>query len=92
MAEPAPLSHFQRERAALVAQIAENLGKLSTAFNTLNRNIEESISIGSQLEPCNRLWLQFQNSLSLQQVSEPHVATTEDFEELKPGVAPGGGS
>ena len=49
-------SFEQLEREKLIGGISENLGKLISSVNALNRNIETNVLVGSEFDGVSRLW------------------------------------
>lgn len=67
--------------------------------NTLNRKLEESISVGQEFEPIANLWGPFLDMLTASGIPPPNKdpaqwTETEDQDEqsFPPGIAPGGGT
>ena len=62
------------------------MGKLCAATNTLNRNLEASIAVGSQFDSVSELWKQFEDSLR----GSIQTNSASDDPSLE-GISPGGG-
>ncbi|KDN38697.1 hypothetical protein K437DRAFT_259304 [Tilletiaria anomala UBC 951] len=57
-------SFFERERERLVTEISDGIEVIMSNSNTLNRKLEESISVGKEFEPIADLWGQFSNVMT----------------------------
>ncbi|CAD6576750.1 MAG: hypothetical protein CYPHOPRED_006083 [Cyphobasidiales sp. Tagirdzhanova-0007] len=93
---------FELEREKLIGNVSENLGKLISSVNVLNRNIEANVAVGSQFDGVSRLWREFERVLA--HSSDDQLPTTlPPVESCAPGrdtadgeesfgLAPGAGS
>ncbi|KAK9237941.1 DASH complex subunit Dad1-domain-containing protein [Lipomyces kononenkoae] len=57
-------SYFEKQRDALVAEIAVSLEHVLSNINTLNRSLEGAIAVGKEFESVSTLWSTFYDSMA----------------------------
>ncbi|KAK9365808.1 DASH complex subunit Dad1-domain-containing protein [Lipomyces kononenkoae] len=57
-------SYFEKQRDALVAEIAVSLEHVLSNMNTLNRSLEGAIAVGKEFESVSTLWSTFYDGMA----------------------------
>ncbi|KAK9325531.1 DASH complex subunit Dad1-domain-containing protein [Lipomyces orientalis] len=57
-------SYFERQRDALVSEIAVSLEHVLSNINTLNRALESAIAVGKEFESVSTLWSTFYDGIA----------------------------
>lgn len=70
---------FEKQRDALIGQVAQSLEQIIMNLNILNRNAESFIAVGKEFESMSTLWKMFHDVLSQE---EPYPLT-EDIQEVE---------
>ncbi|KAG4305091.1 hypothetical protein PORY_001261 [Pneumocystis oryctolagi] len=70
---------FEKQREALIGQVAHSMEQIITNLNILNRNMESFISVGKEFESVSTLWKMFHDVLSRE---EPY-SLSEDVQETE---------
>ncbi|KAK9356986.1 DASH complex subunit Dad1-domain-containing protein [Lipomyces doorenjongii] len=80
-------SYFEKQREALVAEIAVSLEHVLSNINTLNRSLEGAIAVGKEFESVSTLWSTFYDGIA----HENHGGVDdEDLDEEIVDVEEGG--
>ncbi|QSL65114.1 hypothetical protein MERGE_002419 [Pneumocystis wakefieldiae] len=75
---------FEKQRDALIGQVAHSLEQIITNLNILNRNMESFITVGKEFESVSTLWKMFHDVLS--QEHYPMPEETQETEENGEGL------
>ncbi|KAJ8102653.1 DASH complex subunit Dad1-domain-containing protein [Lipomyces tetrasporus] len=84
-------SYFEKQRDALVSEIAVSLEHVLSNINTLNRALEGAIAVGKEFESVSTLWSTFYDGIAHENhgevgeedLDEAMVAEAEDEGESK---------
>ncbi|KAK9377214.1 DASH complex subunit Dad1-domain-containing protein [Lipomyces chichibuensis] len=57
-------SYFEKQRDALIAEIAVSLEHVLSNVNTLNRSLEGAIAVGKEFESVSTLWSTFYDGIA----------------------------
>ncbi|KAK9360565.1 DASH complex subunit Dad1-domain-containing protein [Lipomyces starkeyi] len=71
-------SYFEKQRDALVAEIAVSLEHVLSNINTLNRSLEGAIAVGKEFESVSTLWSTFYDGIAHE---NPGGVDEEDLDE-----------
>ncbi|KAJ9475602.1 DASH complex subunit DAD1 [Pseudozyma hubeiensis] len=71
---------FERERNRLIGDISKGVESILGNTNSLNRKIEESISVGKEFHPISELWSKFERIMTTSGIPNlyPSAPTTND--------------
>ncbi|KAG5519413.1 hypothetical protein PMAC_002040 [Pneumocystis sp. 'macacae'] len=70
---------FEKQREALISQVAQSMEQIITNLNILNRNMESfiAVAVGKEFESVSTLWKMFHDVLSKE---EPYFLSEETQE------------
>ncbi|KAK9458222.1 DASH complex subunit Dad1-domain-containing protein [Dipodascopsis uninucleata] len=69
-------TYFEKQREALISEIAVSLEHVLANINTLNRSLEGVISVGKEFESVSVLWSSFYDSMA----HETHNEANDEME------------
>ncbi|KTW28831.1 hypothetical protein T552_01460 [Pneumocystis carinii B80] len=69
---------FEKQRDALIGQVAQSMEQIITNLNILNRNMESFIAVGKEFESVSTLWKMFHDVLS-----QEHYPMQEETQETE---------
>ncbi|CDR37605.1 CYFA0S01e13146g1_1 [Cyberlindnera fabianii] len=81
-AQPKPqLTYFEKQRDALISEIAISMESVLNNVNALNRSLEGAIAVGKEFDSVASLWANFYDGLAQQDQLRPQSEGDGDAEE-----------
>ncbi|KAI1420889.1 DASH complex subunit Dad1-domain-containing protein [Xylaria sp. FL1777] len=75
-------THFERQREALIGEIAMSFEHVLANINKLNRSLEAVVAVGNEFSSVEALWSQFENVMA----KDEETKAAEGDEQEQQGV------